>query len=31
LADIENRSVVLGLHKFYTLPALYHLDPLELF
>ncbi len=31
LADIENRNVVPGLHKFYTLAALYHLNPLELF
>src|SRR5258707_4779420 len=26
LADIENRNVVPGLHKFYTLAALYHLN-----
>ena len=31
LADIENRNVVPGLHKFYTLAALYHLNPQELF
>jgi len=31
LADIENRNVVPGLHKFYTLAALYHLNPHELF
>ena len=31
LADIENRSVVPSLHKLYTLAALYHLDPFELF
>ena len=31
LADIENRNVVPGLHKSYTLAALYHLNPLELF
>ena len=31
LADIENRGVVPGLHKLYTLAALYHLSPLEIF
>lgn len=31
LADIENRHVVPGLHKLYTLAALYHLSPLQLF
>lgn len=31
LADIENRNVVPGLHKLYSLAALYHLNPLELF
>ena len=31
LADIENRNVVPGLHKLYTLAAIYHLNPLELF
>ena len=31
LADIENRGVVPGLHKLYTLAALYRLNPLELF
>lgn len=31
LADIENRNVVPGLHKLYTLAALYHLNPLQLF
>jgi transcriptional regulator with XRE-family HTH domain len=31
LADIENRNVVPGLHKLYTLAVLYHLNPLELF
>jgi transcriptional regulator with XRE-family HTH domain len=31
LADIENRNVVPGLHKFYTLAVIYHLNPLELF
>src|SRR5258708_31366155 len=31
LPDIENRNVVPGLHKFYTLAALYHFNPLELF
>ncbi len=30
LADIENRGVVPGLHKLYTLAALYHLSPLEI-
>jgi len=29
LADIENRGVVPGLHKLYTLAALYRLDPRE--
>ena len=31
LADIENRGVVPGLHKLYTLAAVYHLNPLEIF
>ena len=31
LADIENRGVVQGLHKVYTLAAVYHLNPLEIF
>ena len=31
LADIENRGVVPGLHKLYTLATLYHLNPLEIF
>jgi len=31
LADIENRGVVPGLHKLYTLAALYRLNPLDLF
>ena len=31
LADIENRGVVPGLHKLYTLATLYRLNPLELF
>ncbi len=31
LADIENRGVVPGLHKLYTLAAIYRLNPLELF
>jgi transcriptional regulator with XRE-family HTH domain len=31
LADIENRGVVPGLHKLYTLAALYRLNPLEIF
>src|ERR1700730_4877169 len=31
LADIENRGVVPGLHKLYTLAALYRLNPLYLF
>ena len=31
LADIENRNVVPGLHKLYTLAVVYHLSPLELF
>src|SRR5260370_16695521 len=31
LADIENRGVVPGLHKLYTLATLYHLSPLEIF
>src|SRR5260370_5543224 len=30
LADIENRGVVPGLHKVYTLAAVYGLNPLEL-
>lgn len=31
LADIENRGVVPGLHKLYTLAAVYRLNPLEIF
>lgn len=31
LADIENRGVVPGLHKLYTLAVVYHLSPLEIF
>jgi hypothetical protein len=31
LANIENGNIVPGLHKFYTLAALYHLNPLDLF
>lgn len=31
LADIENRGVVPALHKLYTLAAVYHLNPLEIF
>jgi hypothetical protein len=31
LADIENRNVVPGIHKLYSLSVLYHLNPLELF
>src|SRR5260370_38197048 len=31
LADIENRGVVPGLHKLYTLAAIYRLNLLELF
>lgn len=31
LADIENRNVVPGLHKLYTLAVIYHLSPLQLF
>jgi transcriptional regulator with XRE-family HTH domain len=31
LADIENRSVVPGLHKLYTLATIYHRNPLEIF
>lgn len=30
LADIENRGVVPGLHKLYSLSVIYHLDPLEI-
>ncbi len=30
LADIENHGVVPGLHKVYSLAAIYHLNPLEL-
>ncbi|HYL83682.1 MAG TPA: helix-turn-helix transcriptional regulator [Candidatus Angelobacter sp.] len=30
LADIENRDVVPGLHKLYTLAAIYRLNPLEI-
>lgn len=31
LADIENHGVVPGIHKIYTLAAVYHLDPLQIF
>ena len=31
LADIENHSVVPGLHKLYALAVVYHLDPLDIF
>ena len=31
LADIENRNVVPGLHKLYTIAVIYHLNPLDLF
>ncbi|HUI74022.1 MAG TPA: hypothetical protein VLX32_03710 [Candidatus Acidoferrum sp.] len=31
LADIENRNVVPGLHKLYTLSVVYHLNPLQLY
>lgn len=31
LAVVENGNVVPGLHKFYTLAALYHVNPLDLF
>jgi transcriptional regulator with XRE-family HTH domain len=31
LADIENRGVIPGLHKLYTLATIYHRNPLELF
>src|SRR6267154_2478642 len=31
LADIENRGVIPGLHKLYTLAVVYHLSPLEIF
>jgi len=31
LADIENREVVPGLHKLYTLAAIYRLNPLDIF
>jgi transcriptional regulator with XRE-family HTH domain len=31
LADFENRNVVPGLHKLYSLAVLYHLNPLQLF
>jgi len=31
LADIENRGVVPGLHKLYTLAAIYRLNPLDIF
>jgi hypothetical protein len=31
LADIENHGVVPGLHKLYTLAALYHLSRVEIF
>lgn len=30
LADIENHGVVPGLHKLYTLAAVYHLNPVEI-
>lgn len=30
LADIENRGVVPGLHKLYSLATIYHLSPLEI-
>ena len=30
LADIENRSVVPGMHKLYTLSVVYHMSPLEI-
>lgn len=30
LADIENRGVVPGLHKLFTMAAIYHLSPLEI-
>jgi transcriptional regulator with XRE-family HTH domain len=29
IADIENRSVVPGLHKLYSLATIYHLNPVE--
>jgi len=31
LADIENHGVVPGIHKIYTLAAVYHLDPIQIF
>src|SRR5882762_8207008 len=31
LADIENRGVVPGLHKLYTLASIYRLNPVETF
>jgi transcriptional regulator with XRE-family HTH domain len=31
LADIENHGVVPGLHKLYTLAAIYRLNPIEIF
>ena len=31
LAEIENRGVVPSAHKFYTLAAIYHISPLEVF
>jgi len=31
LADMENRGVVPGLHKLYTLATIYRLNPLEMF
>src|SRR5271168_3072834 len=31
LADIENHGVIPGIHKIYTLAAVYHLDPLQIF
>lgn len=30
LADIENHGVVPGIHKVYTLAAVYHLDPVQI-
>ncbi len=31
LADIENHATIPGLHKLYTLAAIYHLNPVEIF
>jgi transcriptional regulator with XRE-family HTH domain len=31
LAEIENRGVVPGLHKLYTLAVVYHLNPHDIF